>query len=198
VYVENGKVVHAVQGGMQGKEAFFACMNYSGGRFVAKAWKGAEIQTIIEPGEFLLLEAARRRDEEARKSLISHTMTSTSYDDTTQLSVSDDSRRDLVWYPFSPIPLYDADNLQSEGNILEVGAKGFTVTGIRASVGERKNLLMYIEDLPELYPFSFEAECRWNKVESDGVLVAGFEITVMTDIGSEQLRKLLNSLAFSV
>jgi len=63
LYFSGGKLVHAVQGNLEGKEAFFACMNFSEGAFSVEPWKGTEPRTIDEPGDFLLVEAARRRDE---------------------------------------------------------------------------------------------------------------------------------------
>jgi hypothetical protein len=108
-----------------------------------------------------------------------------------------DRRKQRRWYPIIPFPICDLDDLRIEGGVLDINEKGFKATGIRARLGERKNLLIAAEDFHEVYPFSFEAECRWIKVNSDGTEVVGFEITFMPEVGSGELRKLLQSIAFS-
>ncbi len=63
LYLDRGKVLHAVQGDLRGPEAFFACMNFPGGEFLARDWGDPVEHTIEEHGDFMIFEAARRRDE---------------------------------------------------------------------------------------------------------------------------------------
>lgn len=63
LYLDGGKVIHAVQGALTGREAFFACMNFPAGEFCTQPWKEPSQHSIQELGDFLLMEAARRRDE---------------------------------------------------------------------------------------------------------------------------------------
>jgi hypothetical protein len=65
VFLDSGRVVHAVQGNLTGREAFFACVNFPGGQFSTEISKIPTDQTIEELGDFLILEAARKRDESA-------------------------------------------------------------------------------------------------------------------------------------
>jgi hypothetical protein len=62
-FLDSGRVVHAVQGNLTGREAFFACLNFPGGRFSTEELETPSARTIEEPGDFLILEAARKRDE---------------------------------------------------------------------------------------------------------------------------------------
>jgi len=63
VHIKDGRIVHAVHGGLEGREAFYASMNVVGGRFRTQPWSEPPRKTIDVPGELLLLEAARRRDD---------------------------------------------------------------------------------------------------------------------------------------
>jgi hypothetical protein len=66
LYLKDGALVHADLGSLQGQEAFFECMDFPGGEFSLEPWCEPIDQTIDEPGELLLVEAARRRDESRR------------------------------------------------------------------------------------------------------------------------------------
>jgi len=63
VYVEGGKIVHALQGSKEGEEAFLACIYFQAGRFCFKPWVDPGKRSIRSPSDWLLLEAARRRDD---------------------------------------------------------------------------------------------------------------------------------------
>jgi hypothetical protein len=63
LYLDNGRVIHASQGGAGGEEAFFRCMNFSGGRFSTEPWSAPDECTIQSPGELLMMQAAQQRDE---------------------------------------------------------------------------------------------------------------------------------------
>ncbi len=63
LYIADGNIVHAVGDNLNGLEAFMACMSFEGGNFSSLRWQEPEERSILEPGELLLIEAARRRDE---------------------------------------------------------------------------------------------------------------------------------------
>lgn len=63
LYLEEGRVVQAVLGSLSGRDAFFDAMCFWGGTFRCLAWTEPTERSIDEPGDFLLVEAARRRDE---------------------------------------------------------------------------------------------------------------------------------------
>jgi hypothetical protein len=63
VYIMNGNIIHAVRDNLTGPEAFMDGMMFEGGNFLSLPWEDPEEPTIFEPGELLLLEAARKRDE---------------------------------------------------------------------------------------------------------------------------------------
>ncbi len=63
VYIDDGSVKHATCQHLEGEEALFECLGFKGGSFVNLPWNEPEKVTITRPGEFLLIEAARKRDE---------------------------------------------------------------------------------------------------------------------------------------
>lgn len=63
VFIDRGEVRHAECGRLAGEEALFKCLSFEGGSFVNLPWREPVATTIARPGDFLLLEAARKRDE---------------------------------------------------------------------------------------------------------------------------------------
>lgn len=63
IYCREGNIVHAVSGNTSGEDAFFRCMSLRGGSLSNSAWEDPGRETISKPGDFLLFESARRRDE---------------------------------------------------------------------------------------------------------------------------------------
>jgi len=63
LFINNGSVIHAVSEEGEGEEAFYRCAQFQGGMFQHVPWSKPSKVTIAKPAEYLLLEAARRRDE---------------------------------------------------------------------------------------------------------------------------------------
>jgi len=63
IFVEVGQIVHAEVGGLTGEEAFNRLMGLGGGQFNLKPFFEPPARTITGAWEFLLMEAARKRDE---------------------------------------------------------------------------------------------------------------------------------------
>ncbi|MFH1113326.1 MAG: DUF4388 domain-containing protein [Pseudomonadota bacterium] len=63
VFVNNGGICHAASGTLSGEAALFRCLCFRGGNVVTREWREPEKTTIDKPGDFLLFEAARQRDE---------------------------------------------------------------------------------------------------------------------------------------
>jgi hypothetical protein len=62
IHFSDGRIIQASYGEKQGVEAFFQCMNLIEGQFSARPFDEPVEETIEEPGDFLIFEAARRRD----------------------------------------------------------------------------------------------------------------------------------------
>ncbi|MBI5249737.1 MAG: response regulator [Desulfomonile tiedjei] len=63
VFIASGSVLHAKCGELKGEDALYRCLSFSGGTFANLPWVEPEEITIHKPGDFLLVEAARKRDE---------------------------------------------------------------------------------------------------------------------------------------
>ena len=63
IYLADGLVLHAELGVLKGEQAFYSCLCFKEGTFSHLPWEEPEELTINKPGEFLLMEAVRRRDE---------------------------------------------------------------------------------------------------------------------------------------
>jgi CheY-like chemotaxis protein len=67
IFIDRGEVKHAKCDHLVGEDALFKCLSFEGGSFVNLPWSEPDAITIKRPGDFLLMEAARKRDE-ARES----------------------------------------------------------------------------------------------------------------------------------
>jgi CheY-like chemotaxis protein len=63
VFISKGEILHAVCGDLAGEEALYRCIRFKGGSFSNLPWTDEPRKTINKPAEFLLIEAARMRDE---------------------------------------------------------------------------------------------------------------------------------------
>jgi CheY-like chemotaxis protein len=65
IYIEDGRIVHAVTGETTGEPAFQKLLSLAGGAFQLQPFEAPPARTIEGQWEFLLMEAARVRDENA-------------------------------------------------------------------------------------------------------------------------------------
>ena len=64
IYFRDGAIVHAALGPVQGEEAVFQALNWDDGKFVLEAGTLAPVVTIQRSWSSILLEGAKRADEE--------------------------------------------------------------------------------------------------------------------------------------
>src|ERR1043166_5466224 len=63
IFIHEGQIIHAEAGGRTGEDAFNYLMSLAGGEFNLRPFHEPSERTISSSWEFLLMEAARRRDE---------------------------------------------------------------------------------------------------------------------------------------
>jgi CheY-like chemotaxis protein len=61
LFIDSGSVCHAECGNLKGEDAFYRCLSPPGGSFANLPWVDPEESTIRKPGDFLLMEAARKK-----------------------------------------------------------------------------------------------------------------------------------------
>ncbi|MDQ7784461.1 MAG: hypothetical protein RDU20_16365 [Desulfomonilaceae bacterium] len=94
-----------------------------------------------------------------------------------------------------PVVVYDTEDLRVQGDILDITEKGLQVAGIEVKPQETKSFVVRPDEFHDIYPFVFEARCQWVRREGpDGTWVAGFEIAEISEMGLEELRKLISVL----
>lgn len=63
LFLADGHVIHAACGVLEGEAALYRCLCFREGTFAHLPWEEPARNTINKPGEFLLMEAVRKRDE---------------------------------------------------------------------------------------------------------------------------------------
>ena len=101
-------------------------------------------------------------------------------------------------YVMFKLPVYDLDDLTVEGQVLDISETGLLVTGLEATGGGHKTLLIQADEFADVYPFTFDAVCRRVEVSRDEEpCEAAFEITSISEVGRGELRKLCHFLGLS-
>ena len=101
-------------------------------------------------------------------------------------------RRWLRQATIFPVRVFDAGDPSAKGTIRDISENGVCLEGIEATVGEVKNFIVRSGAFGEGHTAVFQAKCRWiNKDEAFGrKRVAGFEITSISSLDAQELRKL--------
>jgi hypothetical protein len=92
-----------------------------------------------------------------------------------------------------PVRIYDSGSPFATGFVLDCTEKGACVKGIEAVVGEVRNFIVRSGAFGEGHTLVFQVKCRWVNKEQLSVreYVAGFEITNISSLDCEELRKLI-------
>jgi hypothetical protein len=108
--------------------------------------------------------------------------------------VHDSVRQEPRCYTIMRLPITDLDNLDADCYVKDITEKGLQIVNLSTNVGEKKNFLIPASEFADVQPFSFEAECRWARAQTDTERqTAGFEITRISDEGLQQLREFMQS-----
>ena len=83
-----------------------------------------------------------------------------------------------------------------EAWILDITEKGLQLTGLLAEVGQYRSLLIRADEFHDIFPFAFDALCKWVEYE-DGENGVGFEIVDISETGLNELRKLIRLLTIN-
>ncbi|MFH0824674.1 MAG: hypothetical protein V2B18_18115 [Pseudomonadota bacterium] len=106
-------------------------------------------------------------------------------------------RQDPRNYVVVPLPIYDLDDIAIEGNVVDITEHGVQVAGIEAKMGETKRFLIQPDEFVDVFPFQFDAVCRWVDLKKEpGTCLGGYEITGISQGGVHQLLKLIRLLTF--
>ncbi len=105
--------------------------------------------------------------------------------------IESERRRTPRQYPALTVHVREEGYEANRGTVIDISEIGLRVQGIEAVPLEVKTLVIYGDELDVFETFSFAAICRWVRQDlPDGALVAGFEITQVSDRNFEQLLNL--------
>ena len=94
------------------------------------------------------------------------------------------------------LPICDADDPKNMGTIADITEKGLGIRGIQVQKGETKTLVFFSDQLFPVGPFAIQAQCRWVKNgNGNGQTESGFEITNISESGTQQLKKIIEWVA---
>lgn len=111
-----------------------------------------------------------------------------SFDDTVNLASARKMPRNYFALVFE---ICEAGNPDNKGEIFDVSEKGLGVKGMQSAAGQTYTLVIDRNEAVEIGALSFQAVCRWNRVDDDGTCLAGFEIVTISDSDLAKLRKLI-------
>lgn len=103
-------------------------------------------------------------------------------------------RRDTVNFS---LPVYNADDPEDRGTVLDISENGIGVKGIRVSVNDIKTLVIPTEQFLGLPPLVFEARCVWANGELNSNSRCGFYLIDASAKIWQELRKYVRSRARS-
>ena len=63
IFVDRGEILHAICGDLRGEDALYKCLTFKSGTFSTRPWQEPEEVTINRSAMFLLVEAARKKDD---------------------------------------------------------------------------------------------------------------------------------------
>lgn len=107
-------------------------------------------------------------------------------------------RRAPRGYPIVSLPIFDVDDPTIEGSVQDISETGVQISGITMKVNEKRTFIIQVDEISDIKPFSFDAECRWIRKEGpDQVCIAGLEIISISDKDREELKTIFETLAFS-
>ncbi len=95
------------------------------------------------------------------------------------------------------VDVYELKRPEISGMLIDVTERGVGISGLPATRGQIKRLVIPASDFIEADSITFGAECRWSdKDKETGEPLAGFEITKISEKCLKDLRKLIQSLPF--
>jgi len=109
-----------------------------------------------------------------------------------------ESMREIPRYYLAlTVEIYDATRPGIKGKLRDITEQGVGITGIPATVGETKTLVIPAGKFSDFQQIVFEAECIWTESEgAGGRFVAGFRIASISEQALSDLKALIRSVAF--
>jgi hypothetical protein len=96
------------------------------------------------------------------------------------------------------LSIYEAENPQNKGWLIDISETGFGVSGIDVEAGQTLDLKILPEDFSRAENISVTAECIWTRnLHPEAQPISGFKITNIADKDREELLKLIRMLVIN-
>lgn len=94
-----------------------------------------------------------------------------------------------------PLPIHDRTDPDVVGVVNDMSDTGVGIRGIRAEVGEVKEFVIPADELFQIAPIEFDAQCRWMSEDpADGGYLGGFEIVDLLSGSIGDLQMIIQNL----
>jgi methyl coenzyme M reductase gamma subunit len=101
-------------------------------------------------------------------------------------------------YPVVKLPVYDCDNPEVEGYVQDISEKGIQISGMSLKPNAKKTLVVQADQIWDIKPFSFDAECKWIQPgDEDEPQLSGLEIIAISDKDFEELEKVIKMFSLT-
>lgn len=94
-----------------------------------------------------------------------------------------------------PLPVYERENPQARGFVLNISEHGMGVRGIRSGVHETKTYVIRADEVFQVEPIVCEATCRWiAPAREDRSCVGGYEVVAFLSGDFKTVQHLMRAL----
>jgi uncharacterized protein (DUF433 family) len=98
------------------------------------------------------------------------------------------------YVPHGVLNVYDAENPDVVGTVVDISTRGVGVSRIQAQVGDLRRLVIEQDQYGEFSSIDLEAICRWARPDEHPLGRAGFEIVYISSGSQCELKVLLDAI----
>ncbi len=107
-------------------------------------------------------------------------------------------RKEPRCYPVFAILIHELDDLATDYYIQDLSLKGFRISGMLSKVGDVRTFLIQADEFVDVFPLSFDAQCRWVKADSNiNEYSAGFQIVKISEGNLNELKQIIKHMTVS-
>jgi hypothetical protein len=153
---------------------------------------GMSTSDLMEKHRVSELGLKRALDKLSKARLISDKRLKPLLADLSAVEETDKSRQEVECHTIVRLPIYDLDDIEAVGDIIEITENNVRVVGIDAGLGDTKTFLVQTDNVStEIPPLSFDAECVLHDVDPEtSRIISDCAISNISD----ENRKTLNNL----
>jgi uncharacterized protein (DUF433 family) len=107
-------------------------------------------------------------------------------------------RKNIRSYPILSVKVYEENNPQNQGKLRDLSETGLGITGLEASEGEKKKIVLVPDEFMDLNKMALQVICRWFRPDKEkGLHSAGFQIQELDDKNAAAIRELVQLMTLT-